>query len=80
MGLARLDGALQGGAVHPRHHQDPTRRCLLDDGWDQPVFGEFQLVKKLITRRALHTNPPRRSKPIFESQPAAMENVRRRSL
>src|SRR6202012_4907752 len=46
MRLARRDGALQRGAVHPRHHHHPAGLLLLDDCRDQSLRIKFQFVVK----------------------------------
>jgi hypothetical protein len=46
--LAGGDGLFQGGAVHPRHHQDAPGFLFLDNGGNQAVVVKFQLVVKIL--------------------------------
>ena len=47
MGLAGGDGGFERGAVHPGHHEDATGAVLLDDGGDEAIGIEFQLLVKV---------------------------------
>src|SRR5437763_12033672 len=46
IGLAGFDGFFKRSAVHPGHHQDAARFLFLNDGGNQSVRVEFQLVVK----------------------------------
>ncbi len=46
MRLARLDGFLQGRAVHPRHHQHAASFLFLHDCGNQTIHSEVQFFKK----------------------------------
>jgi hypothetical protein len=46
VGLAGGDGALQGGTVHPSHHDDAAAFLFLHDGGNEAVGIKFKLVVK----------------------------------
>ena len=53
-GLAGFEGLLQGGPVHPGHHQHAARLLFLNDCRDQAVCVEFQLIVKSHVRRQVN--------------------------
>src|SRR5882762_6580957 len=61
MGPARDNRLFQRSAVHPGHHEHAARRSFLDDGRDQAVRREFQLVQKAHSciRRCLRVLLPK---------------------
>src|SRR5207249_10718603 len=46
IGLAGFDGFFKRSAVHPGHHQNAARFLFLNNGGNQAVRVEFQLVVK----------------------------------
>jgi hypothetical protein len=44
MGFAGGDGGLEGGAVHPGHHEDASGGLVLNDGGEEAVGIKFQFV------------------------------------